>query len=355
MFVFKILNDFFNNPAIMNAEFINNQTYAIIISTNNNKVDFAHQTYALAYTMSDIIKARYSEFWSKTGGYKENLILFPKQSITVKSVDSEGNTEINTLFRTVEEYKKYLLEYKADIKNPVEKDEFYDYNHMYKRFYCFGTCVEDKLNNHKWECTWNGYKVNGLSIRNKEILKLFGTVYTFEEFSNLINSALVTASEITDAVIQFKSENKKIKNELTSIKESLIKTERLLNAKSDELLEKSKLLDDVKSNYEARLREETKSRKIELKNANQINKCLKEANSRIKSEYAEHISKLGDENLTLKAELREFKSATDEHIENIKHKYSQQVNSVRTMSYVIMILSFIIGVASMLLIDLINK
>lgn len=350
----------------MNANFINNQTYAIIISTNNNKVDFAHQTYALSYTMKDIINARYSEFWSKNGGYKEDLILFPTRTIKVESTDETGAEVVDYLFKTVDEYKKYLNDYSLDSSKPVEKDEFYDFNHMYKRFYCFGTCVEDKLNNHKWHCTWNGFKVDGMSIRDKNVAARFGVVYTFEEFSDIITNAFnmlcknnnsdnSDTTSLKDANTYLKSENQKLKTELSEVKSDLKKSERLLDGKIEEALEKSRLLIDVKANYEAKLKDEIKSKKIELKNSDNINRGLRETISKIKSEYGEHISKLGDENLNLKSELREFKNNTDEQIDSLKLNYSQQVNNVKTLSYIIAVLSFIVGIASMMLIDLVTK
>ena len=100
-------------------DFINLKTFAIIVSTNL-KPDYCHETIILAYDFKDIINGRYSEFWSKHGGYRENLILFPEKDIRLTWIDptnSENKQEI-IFYKYISDYIKsvQLLKFEEAIQ-----------------------------------------------------------------------------------------------------------------------------------------------------------------------------------------------------------------------------------------------
>lgn len=358
----------------MISDFINSKTYAIVISTNKEENN-EHQTYALCYTFNELFKSNYSNYWIKNGGYKENLILFPSKDIYVNFGEQSSK-----LFATTSSYAKYLNEYKSDPNNPIEKDEVYDPSYMYKRFYNFGTCVENGLNSNRWNCKWNDIDVNGFNIRTAGMLKHFGKVLTFDELINKIiifiddcrnikglsenlSEKVKQDTEINELKSKISELESKIKSfelsdlesKINSLKSDKSKLETKSKQLQEELFDKIGIIENIKHAYESKIKN------LKISKDNEI-KCKEMAFNRLKKDakinedkYSSKLVKLLDENKELKEELENVKTNVEDEINKVKSTYSHQFNKVQSASYTGATCAFILGVLLMLLINVIKS
>ena len=298
-------------------DFINLKTFAIIVSTNL-KPNYQHETVALAYDFNDIINGRYSEFWSKHGGYRENLILFPNNNITITWIDptnSENKTEI-TFYKYINDYVKSIqsMKHKDEEKNEIKEEKYYDPNHMYYRCYNFGTCVETGPTHINWNCKWNDISVDGFSIRKHKFMKKFGVVMKFEDLISKIQLILKSNKIKIEPPVQIMKSTSDL--ELESKYEKALKENEKYEKEVNDLMKLNELsskniqllkdkLNEVESIYHNKLKEERKTHKIDVDRekttTNRYIRQYKELNKK----YLNDIEKYEDKIAKLKRQLNE--------------------------------------------------
>ena len=325
-------------------DFINMKSFVIVISTNLNPT-YQHETVALAYNIADIINARYSEFWSKHGGYKENLILFPNNDIKISSDNNENNV---ILYHSIKDYEKYLNKIKHEDENngTAYEDEHYDPNHMYYRYYNFGTCVEKSPLYIYWKCKWNDINVDGWKVRDINFMKQFGTVITFEDL-------------IYNILLLYKNKELKVKPKIEPPIQIKITTEEQykidnydnLKKLLDETNEKcSQKIQEIEKIYSDKLKEERKTRKIEIDRektiTNRVQRNYKELNEKYKSDIEKYEDKIHELELELmnndNVEENEFEKEIKKEVKK-ENKKENKKNIMNEMLLFIVVISLIIN------------
>ena len=294
--------------------FINDKIYAFIISTNYKKTK-QHETYLLAYTFTDLLNGRYSEFWSKLGGYKEPVILFPSYDLEIVPENSDIKTV--KLYKTVNDFKKYVEKCKNDNIYPSEfskksrtlDENYYNPDHMYLRHYLFGSFVKDSPLNKFWNVKINGINVDGFEIRDFNFIKQFGKVFTFNNLSTLIQKYM-----------------KKLLNEKTNDNDD--DDEKLEYDNNDN--ENNDNDDDEKLEYDDDEKLEYDSNEINI-----INDSNEEMNDNEKIQILKiNIVKLSDKINILHKQIKLLKSENKNYkikLKDAKIKYSKALQEERNM------------------------
>jgi len=315
-------------------DFINLKTFAIIVSTNL-KPNYQHETIILEYDFNDIINSRYSEFWSKHGGYRENLILFPEKDIHIVWIDptnSENKQEI-TFYKYINDYVKSieLLKHKDEEKDELKEEKYYDPNHMYYRCYNFGTCVEDATTHINWNCKMNDILTDGFSIRKHKFMKKFGTVMKFEDLISKIqlilkNNVNGNKTKIEPPIqiiestsnLEFKEKYEEIMKENKKYEKEINDLRKLNELSSQNIQTLKNKLNEIESIYQNKLKEERKTHKIDVDRekitTNRYIRQYKELNKK----YLNDIEKYENEISNLKHYLNENVDSENFDFENEK-------------------------------------
>ena len=317
-------------------DFINFKRFVIVISTNLEP-SYQHETVVLAYDFRDILNGRYSEFWSKYGGYKENLILFPDKNIKITWINPTNRVDKieRTFYKYIPDYVNYVQNIKSkDEQNKcLESEEHYDPNHMYYRYHNFGTCVEGALTNIHWNCKWNDISINGFTVRNRNVMKKFGTVMTFDEFideiircidsgyvKEVIKEVEVPKKIELSTVEMYKLDNyDKLIQELEHIKEENSVRQKLI----DDLTQTNKnniaKINEVKETYQKKLDEERKvNKKVENKRERTANNHLQTKYNELNEKYLKDVEKY--ENVINDLKHRVIENKNEEEKVKIVHE-----------------------------------
>jgi len=279
------------------SEFINFKRFVIIISTNL-QAEYQHETVALAYDFKDILNGRYSEFWGKRGGYRDNIAVFPTKDIVIKN---EQTNEHIILYSSISDYVNSIVAMKKDdeAKNALKEDKYYDPNHMYYRCYNFGTCVEGAVTHINWNCTWNDEQVDGFSVRNVKFMKRFGEAMTFDKFiAKLIqfisaksDKIIVEAPKIIANEDQEKLE-KELKEKASEVTKLTSKVDALeaKNESQHEIIEKlQSQFKDIERIYASKLKDERKTRKVEVDREKTITNRYQRQYNKLNKKYLKDI------------------------------------------------------------------
>jgi hypothetical protein len=337
-------------------DFINFKRFAIIISTNFQP-EYNHETIALAYDFNDILNGRYSDFWSKHGGYKEDLVLFPNDNINVLWVNTNDKTDKNEVifYKFIPDYIQHLQ--KLKLMNKIEDSKHFDPNHMYYRFYNFGTCVEKSLNHIYWNCKWNNIDVNGWSIRRINFMKKFGTVMKFSDLISQINeyihSSLQNIKIEQPLKITLTEEQEyKLQNYNIILLESNIKSRKINDlveinkAYLNNIEELKNKLIEIELIYQEKLKLERKTRKIDIDREKTITNRYQRQYNELNKKYLKNIEKYEDEltNLKYKLNYNENDDKNKEKIKVIKEKQFVTKYYLNEMLWFIALISIIINV-----------
>ena len=360
-------------------DFVNNKIYGFVISTNL-KQNYQHETFILGYTFKDLINGRYSEFWSKLGGYKESIILFPNCDLEIVSKNKEITQTIK-LYKTVKALEMYVEKCKNEKSHPAPRnpgtidEDYYDPEHMYMRYYSFGTPVKESELSEYWHVKINGISADGFTVRDTVFMRQFGTVIKFDTLANIIKRMTnqnINENINTDEKQDFKdniNENEdKLKSQLETLQLKLEKLENEKNEKNKELntfialnelleTQNKNLKTDLKNTeekYVIALNEERKIRKIEVKREQTITKRITKEFKALNEKYEKDIINYENQIHNLKKISKENNIDSSENssgnVENkitekpIKIIKSKEKNIWFDIILIIMILSILINI-----------
>ena len=313
-----------------------------------------HKTFALNYTFSELMNANYSKYWNKEGGYIEPYFVFPSTQIIIKN--SKGDE--SKLFRTVEEYSKFLNEQRetdiittADIAGQTlnNPEHYYNPDYMYLRFYEFGTCSRE-IDNPNWECIWNNINVDGWSIRQFETLSEFGYVITIDELLSQIRSYVNNSFESKDLIAKIENEYSdeitRIENEYSN---QINKIQKQHNDYVQQIIKQSEI--DAKSikqrlesnveEYKQLLQATIKGHKKELKTKMKLIENMKA----MLSDKNDEIEELEQEILKYQPYSNQIKTLRIEKVELIdenRHLNEQLKKTIKIYDFVVILLLMVV-------------
>ena len=336
-------------------DFINFKRFAIIISTNFQP-EHNHETVALAYDFNDILNGRYAEFWGKYGGYKEDLVLFPNDNINVLWVnDDETNKNEVIFYKFITDYIQHLQKLKSI--NKTEGIERFDPNHMYYRFYNFGTCIEKSLTHVYWNCKWNNINVDGWSVRKINFMKKFGTVMKFSDLISQINEHIHSSSQNIkiEQPLEIKlteEQEYKLQNYNAMLLESNNKSRKINDlveineAYLNNIQELKNKLTEIELIYQEKLKSERKMHKIDVDREKTITNRYQRQYNELNKKYLKDTEKYENEITDLKYKLNynENDNENEEKIKVIKEKQFVTKYYLNEMLWFITLVSVIINV-----------
>ena len=338
------------NTTLLN-KFINGKIFGYIVSTNL-KPDYKHETFLLGYTFIDLVCGRYSEFWSKFGGYKENFILFPNTDLTIQLQTPEHPIKI--LFKYVIDFQKFVEDCKEENLEPAAKkpgtlmENYYNPNFMYMRYYNFGTCKKDIVND-MWNIKINNIECNGMTIRDIELLKQFGYVIRFEELARycryLIRNEKSEKSVVEEKDFEkLKTENKEFKNYINKLQHEneIYKSKIIELNKTNEDIKQSII--NIKSTYDEEIRNERKSIKAKVKNEERESKRITKEYNKLTDKYNAMIENYETQINILKSNLSKYDEPKTNEVVKVKTVLKESKNYWFDIILFVMILSIILNI-----------